>query len=206
MTAKIAALRLIGWGSIMNGAMMSISKIVNESALSQVTKHTSSANQAQQDFNALFQAMANNDISGAQEAYASIQQSQSAQANAQGGAAADPLTAVKSDWASLGQALQSGSLTSAQQAFSQLGQDALAVQQARLQHVIASTSALKNDVQSIDQALKSGDTSSAQKLLAQLEHNLQSSRMAFGYVPAQDPSTTATGTTTTPSAADPSAT
>jgi hypothetical protein len=185
--------------------MMSISKIVNETALSQVAKQSSAANQAQQDFNTLFQAMANNDISGAQEAYASIQQSQSPQANPHSGTAADPLTAVKSDWASLGQALQSGSLTSAQQAFSQLGQDALAVQQARLQHVIASTSALKNDVQSIDQALKSGDTSSAQKLLAQLEQNLQSSRMAFGYAPAQDQSTAAAGTTATSSTAAPSA-
>lgn len=163
---------------------MSISRILAEAALQQVTKQSSrpsTGNQAQQDFSALFQAMASNDISGAQQAYASIQQLQSSQTNTTAG----PLSAVKSDWDSLGQALQSGSLSSAQQAFSQLGQDALAVQQARMQHVIASTSALRNDVQSIDQALKSGDTSSAKKLLAQLEQNLQNSRMAFGYTPTQ---------------------
>lgn len=178
---------------------MSISKILGEAALQQVTKQTSTAGQTQQDFSALFQAMANNDISGAQQAYASIQQLQSSQASTTG----DPLSAVKSDWDSLGQALQSGSLSSAQQAFSQLGQDALAVQQARMQHVIDSTSALKNNVQSIDQALKSGDTSSAQKLLAQLEQNLQNSRMAFGYSPVQNQSTDS-GTTTS-STSDPSA-
>jgi hypothetical protein len=178
---------------------MSISKIGNEAQLTQVSRQPKMY-QAQQDFNALFQAMANNDISGAQQAYSAIQQLQSPQAGQSNTQLSDPLTAVKSDWTSLGQALQSGSLSSAHQVFSQLGQDALAVQQARHQQVIASTSALKNDLQSIDQALKSGDTSSAQKLLAQLEQNLQFSRQAFGAQQPVTPTSPAADTTGTSAA------
>ncbi len=188
---------------------MSISKIGFDTPLSQGSK-SSTLYQAQQDFNTLFQAMTNNDISGAQQAYAAIQQLQPQASNAQTGTSqSDPLTTVKSDWASLGQALQSGSLTSAQQAFTQLGQDALAVQQARHQQVIASTSALKNDVQSIDQALKSGDTTSAQKLLAQLEQNLQNSRLGFGHhhhhsaVQSSQPATSTTDTSASTSGTTP---
>jgi len=173
---------------------MSISKISNEVLASQGSKKAS-FHQAQQDFNALFHAMTNNDIPGARQAYASIQQLQSPQANSAQTTSAQttPLAAVNSDWTSLGQALQSGNLSSAQQAFSQLGQDALAVQQARHQRVMASASALKNDIQSIGQALKSGDTTSAQKLLAQLEQNLQTSRLAFSSQPTAVTATPASG-------------
>ncbi|MDR3395822.1 MAG: hypothetical protein P4L70_12525 [Parasulfuritortus sp.] len=176
---------------------MSISKIGLDPSVSQGTK-SSTLYKAQQDFNALFQAMTNNDISGAQQAYAAIQQLQPSASNTQASATqSDPLTTVKSDWTSLGQALQSGSLTSAQQAFTQLGQDALAAQQARHQQVIASTSALRNDVQSINEALKSGDTTSAQKLLAQLEQNLQNSRASFGHHHPHTADQSAVSTSTT---------
>lgn len=156
---------------------MGILKVGNETALSH-TSQRSNVYQTQQDFNALFQAMTNNDINGAQQAYDAIQQRQSAAAPAD--QSNNPLAAVRSDWNSLGQALQSGSLSTAQQVFNQLGQDALAAQQARHQKVLESTSALRSDIQSIDQALKSGDTTSARQLLTQLEQNLQNSRMAFG--------------------------
>jgi hypothetical protein len=182
---------------------MSVSTVTNDTTSSQTTWR-STAHQAKQDFNALFQAMANNDISGAQQAYAAIQQLQSSLTPASSSASTattaatgiDPLSTVKTDWSSLGQALQSGSLSTAQQVFSQLGQDALAVQQARKQQVAATTSTLQNDIQSLNQALQSGDTTSAQKLLAQLEQDLQNSRMAFGHHHHGSASSSATATVT----------
>jgi hypothetical protein len=179
---------------------MSISSVTSDTTQSSSSWRTT-IHEARQDFNALFQAMANNDLSGAQQAYTAIQQLQSSVLSTQaaastattGVATTDPLAAVKTDWSSLGRALQSGSLTDAQQAFSQLGQDALAVQQARYQQVAASTSTLQSDIQSLDQALKAGDTTSAQKLLSQLEQDLRNSRLGWGQAAYTRPAAVAGG-------------
>lgn len=91
----------------------------------------STVHQAHEDFERLFQSMRAGDVSGAQQAYAALQQladnaplpnSPPPAADA-AAAAAGMVNPVAADWTALGQALQSGSTTAAQDAFTQLEQD-----------------------------------------------------------------------------------
>ena len=72
--------------------------------------------QLRQDFKALSSAMKNNDLAGAQKAYAAIQLDQSGLPN-------KPNDQVSADFANLGSALQSGDMSKAQQAFATLQKD-----------------------------------------------------------------------------------
>jgi hypothetical protein len=76
--------------------------------------------QVKSDFQALSTALQSGDLSGAQQAYASLQKDAPAlfqSASSQGTNSSNPLEAALG---SIGSALQSGSLASAQQAFSSL--------------------------------------------------------------------------------------
>ncbi len=159
------------------------------------TKH-----QALQDFDQLFQAMQSGSLSGAQQAYAALQQLQPSTPTATVGSAAATATGsvttaaatgtVATDWSSLGTALQSGSLSSAQSAFAKLQQDlevatdptlnqAQAVYAAMQGTAPASgASAVSTDLSALQQALQSGNTTSAQSVLAKLEQDLQGSGVA----------------------------
>jgi hypothetical protein len=98
----------------------------------------SAVQQVQQDFAQLNSALQSGDLSGAQSAFAILQQAlQSQGASAQGtagtqssassGNATDPIT---NDFNALGQALASGNLSQAQETFSQLQNDIQTAQQA----------------------------------------------------------------------------
>ncbi len=159
----------------------------------QSTKH-----QTLQDFDQLFQAMQSGSLSGAQQAYALLQQLQpSTPAATTGSAAAATATSsvattaatgtVATDWSSLGTALQSGSLSSAQSAFAKLQQDLTAAADPALNQAqavyaamqgttpLSGASAVSTDLSALQQALQSGNTTSAQSLLAKLEQDLQGS-------------------------------
>ena len=73
--------------------------------------------QMRTDFKALSNAMKNNDLAGAQKAYAAIQQDQGNMPNKPNN------TTLTTDIANLGSALQSGDMAKAQQAFATLQQD-----------------------------------------------------------------------------------
>ena len=73
--------------------------------------------QMRQNFKALSSAMKNNDLAGAQKAYAAIQQDQGNMPNKPNN------TTLTTDMANLGSALQSGDMAKAQQAFATLQQD-----------------------------------------------------------------------------------
>jgi outer membrane protein assembly factor BamD (BamD/ComL family) len=80
--------------------------------------------QIKQDYNQLASALQSGNLSGAQSAYASIQQLVSAQQNSSNAnTSSSPSNTVQTDFAALGQALQSGSISQAQSAFSQLQSD-----------------------------------------------------------------------------------
>ena len=126
---------------------MSISSISGASSIA--AAGVSPFQQRRQDFQALQQALANGDLSGAQSAFSALQQlfqgaggaagaaasgtagsgtntassvlaASAASGSSTGSATASPLS---SDWAALGQALSSGNLQGAQSAFAQLQTD-----------------------------------------------------------------------------------
>ena len=89
------------------------------------TSASSTFQQRASDFKTLAQSLQSGDLSGAQSAFASLQQlagaqSASTQASTTASSSTNP---IASDFASLGQALGSGDLSSAQQAFAKLQQD-----------------------------------------------------------------------------------
>ena len=157
----------------------------------------SSAQQALQDFDQLFQAMQAGTLSSAQQAYSALQQLAPNTSQTSTAAAATP-SSLATDWSSLGQALQSGSLTSSQDAFTKLQQDLAAVGQGP-QHAHhhqldkaqafysamqpgsepspagAATSAVSADLNALKQALQSGNATSAEDILAKLEQDLKAS-------------------------------
>ena len=100
---------------------MSISSITGTTNLAQTWQ--SLAQQRQQDFNSLSQALESGNLAGAQQAYANLQ---SLLPNSQTGLNTTNSTStnpIQSDFASLGQALASGNLSQAQSAFAQLKND-----------------------------------------------------------------------------------
>ena len=143
----------------------------------------------QQDFKQLASALKSGDLSGAQSAYASIEQllpaNQSSSSSATG---SNGSNAIQSDFASLGQALQSGDLSEAQSAFGQLQSDlktATQSAQTPLQgedQYVGSTSQqglsvaqqVQQDYAQLASSLQSGDLAGAQSAFANLQQALQS--------------------------------
>ena len=143
----------------------------------------------QQDFKQLASALQSGDLSGAQSAYASIEQllpaNQSSSSSATG---SNGSNAIQSDFASLGQALQSGDLSEAQSAFGQLQSDlktATQSAQTPLQgedQYVGSTSQqglsvaqqVQQDYAQLASSLQSGDLAGAQSAFANLQQALQS--------------------------------
>ncbi|HUW36532.1 MAG TPA: hypothetical protein VMV91_04300 [Rhodocyclaceae bacterium] len=181
---------------------MSVSNVSLDSGVTQ-SAWQPSRHRALQDFDQLFQAMQSGSLSGAQQAYAALQQLQPAVAAASSGSAAATGSVatvaatdgnpVSSDWSSLGIALQSGSLSSAQGAFAKLQQDLEAATNPALNQAQAVYAAMQGtfaqsasaespvgtDLSALQQALQSGNTTSAQDLLAKLEQDLQAAGQAL---------------------------
>ena len=162
--------------------------------------------QSQQDFNSLAAALQSGDLSGAQNAFASLMQlipNLSSSTNGQTQSAATSSTSnssngtstVKSDFSVLGQALQSGDLTSAQNDFSKLMQDVQSIGRGHHHHHHHKTSAssqdttnasatgsttgtnsVTTDLAALGQALQSGDLKSAGNAYSQLTQDLQSTK------------------------------
>lgn len=176
---------------------MSVSSIINSNAVgSSQSDWRSVRHEAGLDFQQLIQSLQQNDLAGAQQAYADIQKLIPVNGNGSANNTS-PLGTVATDWGALGQALQSGNIGSAQTALTTLEKDASAARQSFMQAMqdaqavyaamqqvngagaAASTggteSSVQTDLNSLSQALQSGDTASAQKLLAQLEEDLKSS-------------------------------
>ena len=105
---------------------MSVSGVSSSSSVIQ-TDWRSLVNQFKQDFKQLASSLQSGDLSGAQKAYAALQQL--LQSNQSGGPSSNAQQAsstnnpIQNDFAALGSALQSGDLSSAQSAFSQLQTD-----------------------------------------------------------------------------------
>jgi len=105
---------------------MSVSGVSSSSTVTQ-TDWRSLVNQFKQDFKQLASSLQSGDLTGAQKAYAALQQL--LQSNQSGGQSSNAQQAsstnnpIQNDFAALGSALQSGDLSSAQSAFSQLQTD-----------------------------------------------------------------------------------
>ena len=115
------------------GAVPSTSNAAYTSALQSTER--SAFKQRQQDFQSLAQALSAGDLSGAQTAFAALQQDLKnagpAPAVQQTGSIQTSQNSVTTALQALGQALNSGDLSSAQKAFAQLQQD---IQQAAQGH------------------------------------------------------------------------
>ncbi len=86
-------------------------------AQTQATAQETPAQQAQQDYTQLANALQAGSLTGAQSAFAALQQLVQPQGGSNSGTSTDPIT---NDFNALGQALSSGNLTHAQSAFAQL--------------------------------------------------------------------------------------
>lgn len=99
---------------------MSISAL-SSSLITDLSQQQNPFKEIRQDFKQLASALQSGDLSGAQSAYANIQQVlQANQGTATGSSGSNTL---QNDFAAVGQALQSGDLSQAQSAFSQLQSD-----------------------------------------------------------------------------------
>jgi hypothetical protein len=110
---------------------MSISGVSSNPNAYQSSGVQSNFKQVRQDFRDLASALQSGDLSGAQNAFAALQQlmqnaQPSSQSQSQGNSKQDQFSI---DLAAIGKALQSGDLNSAQHAFTKLQQDIQAVQQ-----------------------------------------------------------------------------
>jgi len=143
----------------------------------------------QQDFKQLASDLQSGDLSGAQSAYASIEQLLPANQSSSGSATgSNGSSAIQSDFASLGQALQSGDLSGAQSAFSQLqsdlqtaAQSAQTPPQAEDQYVgrssqqgLSVAKQVQQDYAQLASSLQSDDLAGAQSAFTNLQQALQS--------------------------------
>jgi hypothetical protein len=143
----------------------------------------------QQDFKQLASDLQSGDLSGAQSAYASIEQLLPANQSSSGSATgSNGSSAIQSDIASLGQALQSGDLSGAQSAFSQLqsdlqtaAQSAQTPPQAEDQYVgrssqqgLSVAKQVQQDYAQLASSLQSDDLAGAQSAFTNLQQALQS--------------------------------
>lgn len=178
---------------------MSVSSISSGEGLNQVDWR-STAKQGKQDFSQLLGALQSGDLSGAQQAFASMQQllaagfqtSTLASANSgtsasSGSTAAGTIAGtVGTDFSALGTALNSGSLSGAQNAVAKLQQDSQAYRQGHhqfgnLEHaeeVYKSMQISSGSVNSSNQVTTSGPTNSLNSDLAALGQALQSGSMS----------------------------
>jgi hypothetical protein len=105
---------------------MSVSSVSSSSSLTQ-TDWRSVTNQLKQDFKQLASSLQSGDLSGAQKAYATLQQllqsTQSGGPSSNGQQASSTNNPIQNDFAALGKALSNGDLAGAQSAFSQLQTD-----------------------------------------------------------------------------------
>jgi len=187
---------------------MSVSSISSSTAINRADWR-STVKQGKQDFSQLLGALQSGDVSGAQQAYAAMQQllpgfQSSTQAAAASGSSAasgsTPANAIGTDFSELGAALGAGSLTGAQEAVAKLQQDAQAYRQdhhkfgdlERAKDVYnsmqqnstssaASGNSLSADLTALGQALQSGSMSSAQDAFAKLQQDLQSIQQGQGH-------------------------
>ena len=164
--------------------------------------------QSKQDLNSLAEALQSNDLSGAQNAFASLLQlfpNSSSSANDQTQSAATSSASSPINYASsitgdlnvLGQAIQSGDLTSAQNDLSKLTQDIQSIGKSHHHHhhhktstssqdaTIASatgsstgTNSIGSDLAALGQALQAGDLKSAGEDYSQLTQDMQTINMA----------------------------
>ncbi|MGP0071704.1 MAG: hypothetical protein ACLPWF_07190 [Bryobacteraceae bacterium] len=143
----------------------------------------------QQDFKQLASDLQSGDMSGAQSAYASIEQLLPAnQSSSSSPTGSNGSSTIQNDFAALGQALQSGDLSQAQSAFSQLqsdfkaaSQSAQALPQREDQYVGSSAQQglsvaqqVQQDYAQLASSLQAGDLSGAQSAFASLQQALQS--------------------------------
>ena len=113
---------------------MSISA-VSSNVTAYQTNTQNSFQQRRADFQQLAQALQSGDLSGAQQAFAALQQAGSSSGTqGQGSPPSGQNNPLASDLSTLGQALQSGDLSSAQKAFATLQQDMQGMRQAHHHH------------------------------------------------------------------------
>ncbi len=146
--------------------------------------------QVRKDFAALKSSLNSNDLTGAQNAFATLQQDMQSIAQSQGTQQTGASSPFNTDLSAIGSALQNGDLTGAQSAFQKLQSD---MQQARqtqgsqqpqkahhhhhhhgggVQNTQNSTSNPLSDIAAIGNALQNGDLSGAQKAFATLQQDM----------------------------------
>jgi len=109
----------VAWGSGQTDAVSGASSHVqSSSADSALTQMRSEIQQNSQNFGGLTTALNANDLSGANQAYAAVQQIiQNASSAAGGKSPFDPNSPIGNDFQTVGTALQAGDLSGAKQAF-----------------------------------------------------------------------------------------
>jgi len=125
MSADLSSVSNVGWGSgqmdAMSGASSYVPSTSSDSAISQMR---SDIQQSTQNFGDLSSALTSNNLTGATQAYATLQQTiQSASAAAGGKSPFDPNGPIGNDFQAIGNALQSGDLSGAKQAFAAFNTD-----------------------------------------------------------------------------------
>src|ERR1700722_14130477 len=141
---------------------MSISAL-SSNLISDLSQQQNPFQEIKQDFQQLASALQSGDLSGAQSAYASIQQVLGAN---QGLGNSTGSNTLQNDFAALGQALQSGALDQAQSAFSQLQTDAQANGTSKCS---GSGQAAQQDYVQIGNDLQSGHLTDAQSAYSNLQ-------------------------------------
>jgi soluble cytochrome b562 len=170
------------------------------------TNWQNNLNQIRQGFRNLASALQAGDLSGAQQAFTTLQQllpNSSTGNQTQNGQQGSGQNTFATDFQALGQALKSGNLTDAQAAFSKLQQDRQSVQGHHPHHrhhrgsdstpstgsPTATSSAqttkgsgqnqFATDFRALGQALQSGDLAQAQAAFTKLEQDMQSAAGNF---------------------------
>ena len=166
---------------------MSISSISASTKAYQAyqTSGQNNLGQFRQEFQALASDLQSGDLTGAQQAFAAVQQllpNSSAGNQTQNGQQGSNQNPFATDLNALGQALQSGKVSDAQEAFAKLQQDMQSVQgRHHHHHHNGSASApgsgqntLATDFQTLGQALQSNNLMDAQTAFAKLQQDIQS--------------------------------
>lgn len=174
---------------------MSISGIASDPTVNQ-NYASSPFQQVRKDFAALKSSLNSGDLSGAQNAFATLTQDLQSVTQAQTGQQTGTNSTIDNDLSVIGAALQKGDITGAQNAFQTLqkdmqqmrqaqgGQQARGAQHHRHHHhggsAQNSTSNPFTDLSAIGSALQSNDLSGAQNVFATLMKDLQNSLATVG--------------------------
>jgi soluble cytochrome b562 len=165
---------------------MSISSISGSTNTYQAYQTSGQNNFAQlrQAFQALASTLQSGDMTGAQNAFATLQQllpNSSAGNQTQNGQQGSNQSPFATDLNAVGQALQSGNVSDAQEAFAKLQQDMQSIQGHHHHHINGSAGTqgsgenpFATDLNAVGQALQSGDLSGAQQDFAKLQQDVQS--------------------------------